>query len=130
MGAIHNKIKKIWVDSEYTQQDIAEKLNIHIKTWQKLENGHTRLDIERLFQIAEILETPIEELINADEGVTINEIKDNHVGFNNSTVHISEKSEIEKELYERIISEKERVIADKDAEIKYLRDLLANAKLN
>lgn len=130
MGAIHNKIKKIRELSEFTQQDIADKLNIHLKTWQKIENGITRLDIERLHQIAAILETPIEELINADDSLNINEIKDNHVGFNNNTVNIHETSDVERELYERLIAEKDRIIADKDSEIKYIKELLSTLKLN
>lgn len=130
MGAIHNRIKKIREVSEFTQQDIADRLNIHLKTWQKIENGITRLDIDRLLQIAEILETPVEELINVDEGMTINEVKDNHVGFNNSTVNIHETSQIEEQLYERIIAEKDRTISDKDDEIKYLKELLSSLRQN
>jgi transcriptional regulator with XRE-family HTH domain len=108
---------------------MADKLNMHLKTWQKIEHGITKLDIERLQLIAEILETTVEELINVEDSVYINAIKDNDVGFNNSSVTINHKSEEEKNLYERLISEKDNVIADKNdeiksfkEEIKYLRD--------
>jgi len=103
---------------------------MHLKTWQKIENGITKLDIERLQQIAEILETTIEDLINVEDSVYINAIKDNDVGFNNSTVTISHKSEEEKNLYERLIGEKDKIIADKDKEIAFLRDLLNKQKEN
>lgn len=122
MGAIHNKIKKLREQSGLTQQEIADKLNVHLKTWQKIENGITKLDIERLQQIAEILETTIEDLINVEDSVYINAIKDNDVGFNNSSVTINHKSEEEKNLYERLIAEKDKVIADKSGEILELKD--------
>ena len=124
MGAIHTKIKKLREQSGLTQQEFADKLNVHLKTWQKIENGITKLDIERLQQIAEILETTVEDLINVEDSVYINAIKDNDVGFNNSTVTINHKSEEEKLLYERLISEKDKIIADKDKEIAFLRELL------
>lgn len=124
MGAIHNKIKKLREQSNLTQQEMADKMNMHLKTWQKVENGVTKLDIERLQLIANVLETTIEDLINVDDSVYINAIKDNEVGFNNSSVTINHKSEEEKNLYERLIAEKEKIIADKDKEIAFLRGLL------
>ena len=124
MGAIHNKIKRLREQSDLTQQEMADKLNMHLKTWQKVENGVTKLDIERLQLIADVLETTIEDLINVDDSVYINAIKDNEVGFNNSSVTINHKSEEERNLYERLIVEKEKIIADKDKEIAFLRDLL------
>ena len=124
MGAIHNKIKKLREQSNLTQQEMADKLNMHLKTWQKVENGVTKLDIERLQLIANVLETTIEDLINVDDSVYINAIKDNEVGFNNSSVTINHKSEEEKNLYERLIAEKDKIIADKDKEIAFLKGLL------
>lgn len=124
MGAIHNKIKKLREQSDLTQQEMADKLNMHLKTWQKVENGITKLDIERLKQIAEVLETTVEDLIKVEDSVYISAIKDNDVGFNNSSVTINHKSEEEKNLYERLIAEKDKIIADKDKEIGFLRSLL------
>jgi transcriptional regulator with XRE-family HTH domain len=122
MGAIHTKIKKLREQSEITQQEMADKLNMHLKTWQKIEHGITKLDIERLQQIANILETTVEELINVEDSVYINAIKDNDVGFNNSAVTINHKSVEEKDLYERLIAEKDKIIGDKNVEIQTLRD--------
>jgi transcriptional regulator with XRE-family HTH domain len=124
MGAVHNKIKKLRSQVGLTQQHMADKMNMHLKTWQKIENGITKLDIERLKEIAEVLETTVEDLINADDGVYINEIKGNDVGFNNNNVTINHKSETEKELYERLISEKDKIIEEKNKEIAFYRDLL------
>lgn len=124
MGAIHNKIKKLREQSGLTQQEIADKLHLHLKTWQKIENGITKLDVERLQQIAQIIGTTIEDLINVEDSVYIGEIKDNDVGFNNSSVTINHKSEEEKNLYERLIAEKDKIIADKDREIIFFKELL------
>lgn len=126
MGAIHNKIKKLREQSGLTQQEMADKLHLHLKTWQKIENGITKLDIERLQQIAEILGTTIEDLINVEDSVYISEVKDNDVGFNNSSVTINHQSQEEKNLYERLIAEKDKIIADKDKDIIFLKGLLNN----
>lgn len=124
MAAIHNKIKVLRSQNGLTQQEMADKLNMHLKTWQKIENGVTKLDIDRVKQIAEILDTTIEDLINAEEGVYINEIKNNDVGFNNSSITIQHKSEIEVQLFERLLKEKDSKITDLQTEISRLWDLL------
>lgn len=106
MGAVHAKIKKFRIDGGYTQVEMAGLLNIHEKTWAKIENGITRLDLERLHQIASVFEIPIEDLINTEDGVYISEIKENKVGFNNSQVTIHDGSEIEKKLHEKLLVKK------------------------
>jgi transcriptional regulator with XRE-family HTH domain len=99
---------------------MAEKLHIHVKTWKKIENSVTRLDLERLQQIADIFEIPIEDLINTEDSVYINNIKDNNVGFNNATVTINETA-----LYEKLLEEKDKTI---ETQTKYIAELEAKLK--
>jgi transcriptional regulator with XRE-family HTH domain len=130
MGAIHNKVKKLRIQSGLTQQEMADKLNMHLKTWQKVENGFTKLDIDRLKEIAEIFEVSIDELINTDEGVFINEVSGSGIGYSNEEVQITHNycSENEKALYERMIADKDKQIADKDRQIALLQNLLEKGK--
>lgn len=122
MGAIHAKIKRFREDIGFTQIEMAEKLNIHVKTWQKIENGITRLDIERLQQISSIFEIPVEDLINTEDSVHIKEVKNenNRVGFAIAGVTINERSENETSLYEKLLEEKDKVI---EAQTKYIAEL-------
>lgn len=117
MNGIHRAIKKFRDARSLTQPEIAGKLNISLKAYQNFENGITKLDLERLQEVAKILEVSVEDLMNVEDGLYINEIKNNDVGFNNSEITINHRSEVEKELYERIIS-------DKNIEIAYLREAL------
>ncbi|MBS1666785.1 MAG: helix-turn-helix transcriptional regulator [Bacteroidetes bacterium] len=118
MNGIHRAIKKFRELKEMKQPEMAEKLNISLKAYQNFENGITKLDLERLKEVANIFEIPIEDLINSEDGVYISEIKNNDVGFNNSEITINHTStENERELYERIIK-------DKDLEIVFLKDLI------
>lgn len=53
----------------YTQEYLALKLNISQNAYSKIELGYTKITVERLFQIAEILEFEVAELINPEESV-------------------------------------------------------------
>ena len=48
----------------YTQEYLAAKLDISQNAYSKIELGYTKITIERLFQIADVLEYDVTELIN------------------------------------------------------------------
>lgn len=124
MSAITTRIKKIREFKKIRQEDVAEKLHLSVKAYQKIENGITKLDIDRLAEIAKILEVSVTDLINADEGLYINQVSHNgQVGFSTKDVvfHSGEMGDSERKLFQKIIE-------DKDKEIEYLRDMLKKQK--
>jgi len=50
----------------YTQEYLAAKLNISQNAYSKIELGYTKITVERLFQIAAILEFDVSELIDTE----------------------------------------------------------------
>jgi len=50
----------------YTQEYLAAKLEISQNAYSKIELGYTKITVERLFQIAEVLGFPISELLDVD----------------------------------------------------------------
>ncbi|MDB5128196.1 helix-turn-helix domain-containing protein [Mucilaginibacter sp.] len=55
------------IELNYTQEYLAAKLNISQNAYSKIELGYTKITVERLFQIADILETNIIELLNIEK---------------------------------------------------------------
>ena len=53
----------------YTQEYLAAKLCISQNAYSKIELGYTKITVERLFQIAAILEADVHELINTEKVV-------------------------------------------------------------
>jgi len=72
--AVSNKIKSVAVNIRkirehlnYTQEYLAMKLNISQNAYSKIELGYTKITLERLYQIAQILEVDLIELIKAND---------------------------------------------------------------
>lgn len=64
-------IRRIRESKDYTQDYLAVKLNISQNAYSKIELGYTKITVERLFQIAQILEVDPVDLINfSDEEQT------------------------------------------------------------
>lgn len=63
MQAIATNIRRTRETRNYTQEYVAYRLNISQNALSKIELGHTRITVERLLQIAEILDCNALDLI-------------------------------------------------------------------
>lgn len=70
------KIKRIRIEKGYTQEYMAEKLFIDTVNYGRIERGQSKLTIDRLFKIAEILNVKVEDLLKVknDEHLTAERI--------------------------------------------------------
>ncbi|PWS32823.1 helix-turn-helix domain-containing protein [Pedobacter paludis] len=63
---VAGNIRKIREYRDYTQDYLAAKLKISQNAYSKIELGYSKLTIERLFQIASILEVEVTHLLTLD----------------------------------------------------------------
>ena len=103
------------------QQDMADKLSMNIRTYQNLENGETKLDLERLAQIAEILETTMEDLLKSEGVIIHQEIRETGSG-SASTGNIYNNYGVDKELLDKLLAAKDQENKLLREENKYLRE--------
>lgn len=68
---IRERIKKIRLEKGYSQDYMADKLNISQNAYHKLEKGYCRIHLLKLIDISTILEIELMELINGPEYVYI-----------------------------------------------------------
>lgn len=111
---IGEKIKKVRELKNYTQEYMAEQLQISQNQYSRIESGESNLLYSRLEQIAKVLEMSISEIDNIDETISFiskNKIKGKEVNHfqakNNVNFTIKEQGLYEetKKLYEEIIQQ-------------------------
>jgi len=110
MAQVHilENIKRLRKERGLSQTEMAEALHIALKTYQNIEGGVTRIDIDRLSQIADVLETDLPKLLGSSEAFKPTE------RFLND----------EKELYHKIILDKEAYIAKLEDSVRFYREIL------
>lgn len=64
MKNVLHKIRLARNEKKYSQEYMAEKLNISQNSYHKLENGYTKLTVSKLKKIAVILNTNASNLID------------------------------------------------------------------
>ena len=69
-------IRKIREAKKYTQDYMAVKLAISQNAYSKIELGYTKITVERLFQIAQILDVDPVDLISPNEDTLLHAVNE------------------------------------------------------
>lgn len=75
MKEINLKIKQLREVKSYTQEYMAEKLNVSNSTYSRIETGQQDITISRLAEIANILDVEAWELL-APDGKSVSQLED------------------------------------------------------
>ena len=117
MENILEKIKDIRKQKGFSHEYMAHKLDMSQPAYSKIEKKETVLSVDRLFKIAEILETPVNDILeinpnniyhqtNNDNGTFIGHQEVAHLHQDNR-----EKTEKIELLYEERLKDKDAIIA-------------------
>ncbi len=121
---MHDKIRTMREIHQWSQEDMAEKMNMLLSGYAKLERGETKLHYDKLVQIAQIFNMNVVDLIDTEKGVVFFMTENgDHTQANYYSSNDSMSVEIEKLKLQ--ISHKDELLAQKDQELMSLRKMLA-----
>jgi DNA-binding protein len=133
---IKDKIKNLREMNGWSQEVMAERLNMSKNGYARIERGESKLDMERLEKIAEIFSLEVVDLISQEYECAIFVIggdssnSSNNTG-NNTTYYGNDHSlASENEKLKLIIQHKDELLAQKDNEIVALKKLVAALEAN
>ncbi|HXF90862.1 MAG TPA: helix-turn-helix transcriptional regulator [Candidatus Nitrosotenuis sp.] len=110
---IGHKIRRLREIKNYSQDYIAGRLGLSIRAYSKIENGESKLSIDRFVEIADVLEVKPEDILNFDEKAMIDSLSTGVLGQN------KKMARDEKTTYEKYIKHLEE-------EVSFLRDKVSN----
>lgn len=111
---IGQRIKRFREDRKITQDVVAEKLGITQTAYSKIENNQSKLSVERLKEIAKILDVPEDELLNTEANVfnfTNNKTANGYAIYQGDTSQLIETVEILKAELNQLRLEREKFLA-------------------
>ena len=118
---IGNKIKNIRELKNFTQEYMADKLEISQAAYSKLEKGDLKISQDKLNKIAEILDVNLEDIKEFDNKRILNSY--NSIKGNNSNITYSNQDIILiRKLYEDKINLLEKLVQKQEEEIKNLKN--------
>lgn len=124
----HEKLKLLRTQRNMSQEDMANKLNLSLSGYRKIENGSSRITQERIEKLAEILEVSPYELIPQQwgQGTTLNNygnINDNASQLMNR-IYTAPEIEAELKLLQQQLLFKDEIILVKTKRIEDLEKII------
>lgn len=114
---VGNKIKKLRELRNFTQDHMADALQMSQAGYGKIERDETDISLSRLQQIAEVLKVGLNDLIGFDEKMVIFGAMNTHAAANNGIFLGKDNFDNERKLYEEQIKQ----LQD---QVQHLKELL------
>ena len=117
MENVLDKIKDIRKQKGFSHEYMAHKLDMSQPAYSKIEKNETVLSVDRLFKIAEILETPVNDILEINPNNIYNQTNNDSGTFigHQEVAHLHQEN---KEVTQKLIETQQ-------SEIQFLRELLA-----
>lgn len=125
---LKEKIKNLREMNGWSQEVMAERLDMSKNGYARIERGESKLNMERLEQIAEIFNIDVVDLISQEYERAIFVIggdSSNNTGNNTTYYGNSDSLAAENEKLKLIIQHKDELLSQKDNEIEALKKLVA-----
>ena len=120
--SVVQRVKKVRVEKNFTQDYLAKKLGLSQKAYSKIENSESKLNVDTLIKISEILDTPITNFLDESSRPIVNDYSNRTGGDNIIYKNIyNEKTE---DLYNQLLKAKDDIINAKQSEIEVLKKVL------
>lgn len=103
----------------YTYENMADELELTAAAYRKIETGETKLTVERLFRISNILETPVNEFLDFDKNQFV---QNNYSTDSIFSQRIENFHQENKEITEQLIKAKDQLIEYLQSEVERLKE--------
>lgn len=134
---IRQNIKKIREQKNLTQAEVAELVGLSVTGYAKIERGETGLDAKRLYQIAQVLEVGLWDLVpnTANDGAVVFHNNENFSNFNVAVGNPALEAEIAQlrttlDFKDNLLEAREREIESLKSQIVTLQKLVAALEKN
>ncbi len=125
---VHEKIRFLREAKNWSQEDMAEKLNMSISGYSKIERGTTKAYFSKMKQIAEVLDVDLIELIPLDgKNIYLNNNYSNN-GDGGQIIASPAELAFEVQKLQLINQHQHEIISQKDKDISRLEEMLAMQK--
>jgi helix-turn-helix domain-containing protein len=129
--SVNEKIRTIRETRNWSQEDMAEKMNMSKNGYAKIERGETKLNLHKLEQIANIFNIDVLELIkNDDKNVLffMNDHNTNYYGSNENLTSEIDRLKLTISHKDELLKQRDLVIEQKDSEISALKEIISLLK--
>lgn len=132
---VNDKIRALREYHNWSQEDVAERMNMSKSSYSRLEREESKLDVGKLQKLAAIFQIDIADLIKSDDSkglvCLIAENNGSNANYYNGSENLMNEIECIKQALthtQELVQYKDQIIEHQKKQIALLEQLLAEAK--
>ena len=128
--SVNEKVRLFRELNQWSQEEMAERMNMSVAGYAKIERGETNISLHKLKQIASVLRIDLLDLVSThDSGVILVGGENNQNHFRNN-YYGSQSAEFEIEKLKLELKHKDDLLKQKESELDSLKELITLLKQN
>lgn len=128
--SVNEKVRLFRELNRWSQEEMAERMNMSVTGYAKIERGETNLSLHKLKQIASVLQIDLIDLVSPnDNGVILVGGENNQNHFRNN-YYGNQEAEFKIEKLELELKHKDELLKQKESELDNLKELINLLKQN
>ncbi len=124
---VYDNIKFIRQFKKMSQEQMAEKLDMTLNGYAKIEQGKVDINLSRLKQISDIFGVKLEKMVGLNDKNVFNFIENYH-NFNYCYNDSNQHNTIDQTTCQHELEKANLIIEQKDKEISYLKEIIELVK--
>ncbi len=125
---VYEKIRQMRVLKGWSQEDMADRLQMSVNGYANIERGETDVQTSRLEQIARLFDMDLMEFFSFGEKNSIFSIGDNNNHHAQSVLYSQESTAFELQKCQLLLQQKDLELGHKNLELEYKNKEIAYLK--
>ena len=122
--SVNEKVRLFRELNQWSQEEMAERMNMSVAGYAKIERGETNISLHKLKQIASVLQIDLLDLLSThDSGVILVGGENNQNHFRNN-YYGNQAAELEVEKLKLELKHKDELLKQRENELETLRDIV------
>ncbi|TPG98744.1 XRE family transcriptional regulator [Haemophilus haemolyticus] len=122
--SVNEKVRLFRELNQWSQEEMAERMNMSVAGYAKIERGETNISLHKLKQIASVLQIDLLDLVSThDSGVILVSGENNQNHFRNN-YYGNQAAELEVEKLKLELKHKDELLKQRENELETLRDIV------
>ena len=122
--SVNEKVRLFRELNQWSQEEMAERMNMSVAGYAKIERGETNISLHKLKQIASVLQIDLLDLVSThDSGVILVGGENNQNQFRNN-YYGNQSVELEVEKLKLELKHKDELLKQRENELETLRDIV------
>ena len=122
--SVNEKVRLFRELNQWSQEEMAERMNMSVAGYAKIERGDTNISLHKLKQIESVLQIDLLDLVSThDSGVILVGGENNQNHFRNN-YYGNQAAELEVEKLKLELKHKDELLKQRENELETLRDIV------